>query len=484
MLSENRYHLMNMSSSWRSTFRHLLMPATSALALCLLISGANSTVIRYERHARHRPKEELPLTGVEERILQKMKENDLFTATRKKWLAGDPAPEKMHHNEPNVDEVSNNRWLKDFPQTSEFHPVSRSNELTPARETQTVDMNPRYLQDATDTLEKAGTFHNKSLSNIVQEILSLKSHGQLLTTLVDDIADVTAGRCIEVPRLTLKSLSPIGSLLFSISNYEPAPVSCAGVEVVYKVLGGACVHDPAVLFSRLYDQGLAGMALGADREEAFAPFQHARALAWTLRNCEPALNPSTKIALPHSYAVLYDLFAIRLLARLRHTGRLTDTESTEAQIASLSACSAIQKQKVAATTLALELSLLADEHLPSPAAVSTAIRISAGTATKKIVQIAEEECNRGEDDNSRYFLQRLRGKPPLTNSMQECCASECAALVAMTRMVGGLQTCCRGCNRFRCDASDSTETKALARASTVTRPGTSVSSPEIVSLVV
>jgi hypothetical protein len=347
------------------------------------------------------------------------------------------------------------------------------------------EANLRSVQAARALLTDARAAHSKSLSDHVHEIVTFQSYGQLLVTEVevDTESGYGSSTCIDPPRLTMDTVEQVGASIFSMSTFHLQHVSCHGAEVTYKALGHACVHTTVDLLGMLYDKGIVSMALGAEQGEAFAQFLHARSLLWSLQQCEAVLNCCGKTALPSSYSVLYALFETRLLTRLRHSFRLAPRDLPPDAIPILLAASSLASRRQAAVTLPLVEPMLPATHLPFADAIFAATAAAAAASSVRAVGITEGECDAGEDEAARYFVQRLR-QIVLEDVHQECCASECASLAAVTRDALDLETCCVGCNRWSCRPSDAGGASVLAGASTVTRPGSARGPPQIVSLVV
>lgn len=346
------------------------------------------------------------------------------------------------------------------------------------------------LNEANAMLAKALKVHAKATSMEVIAVTSSKNQGQLLSTVIDQADDQAVAGCLGIPRLSFEEIATLGTSIFSLRDYSPKSKTCSGNEVQYRTLGNACSQTTEELFLRLYDQGLISMAFGATREEAFEMLQHARALAWTLHQCEPTLNPQGHVSLPSSYSLLYEWAIVRLLWRLKENGRLPMKELTPSEAAAFLALPDFMKLGKHATELPLEITLSAESCMPNPDAIAMAL----GTVTEASRVAATRnvglEC--GPDDNgSEYFLYNWSDEPAVKDLNQSCCAKECELLMLTTRGNSGLDTCCRACNRANMCSSvkdngahEFDEAQEFADLSTVAKPGSMSMKPAFVSMVI
>lgn len=108
----------------------------------------------------------------------------------------------------------------------------------------------------------------------------------------------------------------------SIGHRIRTEVPKCNTSVVDVEFGSACQTPAMKHLGALYDSGVCYMALGATVHEAFAPFIHARAVAWNTQVCFPSYRRLGKIIIPDAYTFVYDIFVSKLVARLRQRAEL------------------------------------------------------------------------------------------------------------------------------------------------------------------
>jgi hypothetical protein len=323
-------------------------------------------------------------------------------------------------------------------------------------------------------------------------ILTGSRPGGVFVTTVDSNR-VPLDSCIKAPRLTLAQVEEVGRSS-GMQSFVAAVPDCPGREANYSVIGGACTHDETALFAELYDTGVAFMIIGASRDEAFASFLHARQLAWTLRCCEPRLNPEGTVALPHSYSVLYDVVNAKLSARLRESQRLRP--SSRENIRTALRHQAVEGKRSAALSVGLDKTFDSATLLPSDddfRAGGVAVRAHLSSADaltwSEEVETAEGEsmeewrCDESVYSADTYKLRKLPGYV-LQSRYEVCCAKECFYAEYASKSATGLENCCVGCNRFKCDPLGSGGLAELAEMSKIMVPPKEDCAPEIVSVAV
>lgn len=203
--------------------------------------------------------------------------------------------------------------------------------------------------------------------------------------------DFDLGTCGRRPALTMADVAKLAQQSFNVREFEPKVPPCkqSGKTVKCNYDTGKCCQRPQVEFiGRYYDTAIAAMALGATKNEAFAPLIHARALAYTLEACDPDANYkgnfdqnkvafqsrhgnslATKnwksaglslISFPQSYEVLYELYNTMLIERLK--SRANTHFPSHAQMDTLLA--EVYYKKLFARVVPLELEL--DDALAFP----------------------------------------------------------------------------------------------------------------------
>jgi hypothetical protein len=327
-----------------------------------------------------------------------------------------------------------------------------------------------------------------------QGILTGWNTGGLFTTQGESDL-VASGRCILPPSLTVEQAERHGSALLGVDNYTAIVPVCPGSGAYYKVTGNACTYAEGDILGRLYDTGVAFMALGADSNEAFASFLHARTLGWTLRCCEPSLNPAGRVALPHSYAVLYGALNAKLSARLLESDRSTSASATG--ISKVLGCAPVRRKRNAALRTGLDVAFDADSLLPTAAEISSGLRTvfraaassssnSNSTRVKATAEgdaMQEWQCDQNLPSVDQYTLRKLPGYM-LDSRYEVCCSRECLLIETTTRSLTGSQNCCLGCNRFQCDALSAKGIREMSEASRVVVPGKDDAPPAIISIAV
>jgi hypothetical protein len=335
--------------------------------------------------------------------------------------------------------------------------------------------------------------HTADVSAVTAGIVSGGATGGLITTSAGSRWAGTAPSCIDAPKLTVTDVESAGLSLLGLNSFAARTPTCAGSTVWSANTGAGCKHAQRDLFSKLYDTGVSFMMLGADQEEAFAAYRHAWTLAWALRICEPAANPSGTVALPHGYAVLYDMLGAKLMARLNQSGRMARRTPTEADLNTV--LQAIAAQRSAALGRGLHLSVDA-ALLPTAATVWGAVRTTAraslmtgaysslNTETTQGAKMTEQLCDRDVPSETSYSLKALTGFS-LDSRYEVCCASECLLVGSTTRsLTGSTQNCCVGCNRFKCSALGDSGVSKLSSTSKVSVPAKEDASPAVVSIAV
>lgn len=339
-------------------------------------------------------------------------------------------------------------------------------------------------QGKKEALTTALSIHTEALSKEVRRMATLSVHGHLLSTTVNPADSLNIKGCMNIPSLSLQEMTAVGSVLLSLRNYESeASQICQGAEVQYDSLGDACKQSSEGLFLMLYNQGLVSMALGASREEAFETLQHCRALAWTLRQCEPALNPDGQVSLPTTYALLYRVSSILLLGRLKTSGRLPLVRLTAGAAAALKALPEFLELGKRAAATPLTSSLSHEACMPNSNAVPSALSVVSESRQPATARNSGMTCEPA-DDGAEYFLYEWSEEGGAIGLSQNCCAVECEILMKTTRGVAGIDACCRACNKAGCGSDSDKESLSVARMSTITRPGSETMDTEIMSIVV
>lgn len=172
-------------------------------------------------------------------------------------------------------------------------------------------------------------------------------------------------------------------LVFRDYEITYPPCDNGAERVRWNYDGGKCCRRPQAEFvGRYYDTAVAAMALGATREEAFAPLMHARILAYALEVCDPKLSfrlrksdesiaivvkrrtrglfrrtwktEGTSLAsFPVAHEVLYELYNTMLIERIRSRGR--PRYLSDSQMKALRAAVFYEKMMASVTYVDLEL---------------------------------------------------------------------------------------------------------------------------------
>lgn len=312
---------------------------------------------------------------------------------------------------------------------------------------------------------------------------------------------------------------------FARPDFRPPVPRCNSRRyVTSRSYGRCCLQSGVSFFENMYDSGVAAMALGASRDEAFAPLLHARALARTLRVCEPGLvrkqfatfqlrfwnTPRQQtmgrrqskwidfIAFPRSYEILYEIYHTMLMERIRI--RRSPTYPSSAAMGRLFYKVRWQRQSAVLKPINNDRGL----HSLLPRAsrmlkLDTAMRSASfpdfnstvrWTAGAKRVYERSSRRYKYVDGNMCQANVRPKYFPFVTsttvyNRFETCCAHECNYLVKYGKIFGASRSnCCTGCNRFRCQSNTRVVVHSLARDSTITSPGKVASGPVMVSMVV
>lgn len=216
------------------------------------------------------------------------------------------------------------------------------------------------------------------------------------------------------------------------------------------------------------------MLLGATTREAFVPFIHVRVLASNLVACHPNLNPGGTTALPDSYGGLYDLYATKLIGRLRDSKRLRDAPGSQTLNISTQCISGKMKAAVSHPIFSPigyndkeflpsqdELSLFSTpDQMWSPMSLEFTER--AGYANTG--NMTEEACDAGVDARD-YFLHLLEYA---SNPYENCCSFACSAVLSVARgFRTSMNTCCKGCNRYSCRENTEEKIETVAQVAEI-----------------
>jgi hypothetical protein len=336
--------------------------------------------------------------------------------------------------------------------------------------------------------------HDAQVQQIVSSIVPGQSRGGMITTFAQGIYGnpPLAQSCIKRPSLTVLEVTRLAQTSFGMTDFTPTTPNCQGGRWAYsQYYGWSCQYEQIGLLTSMYDTGLSFTAIGATDVEAFAPFQHLRDLGYNLRYCDPTLNPPGTITIPHSYAILYDVYNAKLMASLRARGIMSKPTSTQWN----NLLDTVWNKRWNAARMDLSNPLVTSSHLPNSYDISIAIRVGIpananamvqaihvvrASATELGLRMSDAACNAFVNPTT-YFLQHL--SISLVSQYQVCCAQECGTISATTRsLTGNDMNCCVGCNRYSCSPSTPSTGMLLAGSSTITSPAKVGGVPEMVSI--
>jgi hypothetical protein len=327
-----------------------------------------------------------------------------------------------------------------------------------------------------------------------EDISTGERRGGLFVTPTD--ADwAPPGACIRAPSLNLAQAETAARAISGADAYNAVVPSCPGLEAHSPMTGGACTYAEQDLLTKLYDSGVAFMVIGADRDEAFAPFLHARKLAWTLRCCQPRLHPEGLVALPHSYAVLYDVLSTKLGARLRSSWRSAPT--SKKVMKQVLESDKIQRLRSAALSVGLDRDFDSDSLLPADGQFKTVSHFSPVARARRLYEgenvtnvetvagaaMVESQCDEAMPSKYLFTLRKLPGYL-LDSRFEVCCAAECFLIQTTTKSLIGLENCCAACNRHRCEPLGTTGLQTLAAATKIVVVAKTDVVAEVVSIAV
>lgn len=370
----------------------------------------------------------------------------------------------------------------------------------------------------------------------VMDILSGSLEGPI--ALFAEKTEADYGTCGDRPALTMADVTDLAKKSFNLTTFSPSipPCNNGGQIVACSYDTGSCCQRPQVEFiGRYYDTALAAMALGATKDEAFAPLTHARFLAFTLESCDPDINFEgdfelndlkfqarsgrrkktmtwsgtglSLIALPPSYEVLYELYNTMLIERLR--SRKMTSFPTQAQMKVLQ--DRVYYKKLIARIARMNLELRQDLVFPTPddfaaagLVMSTSARMQTPPTARSNVQKAGTSANQDTNFVTRLSLsdisvyeRRTRRRETLNidkcnhllqhqdffqfkvtdsvfNKYEACCANECYFMAKYGgSFSAGSANCCAGCNRASCQANNAVLAETMAQLGAIEAPSKS-----------
>lgn len=339
--------------------------------------------------------------------------------------------------------------------------------------------------------------------------------------------------CAEIPSLKLSDVRHLARESFGIPDFQISYPPCTGVafktSCSYET-GKCCTRPQTEFVARYYDTAVSAMALGATREEAFAPLVHARVLAHTLQSCDPINNPvgaSTRwgylgrqlnfkipyrsgssvfytpwlitkfsfISFPVAYEVLYEVYNTMLIERVRSRGAVR--LPTDRQMKLLS--DAVYYKKAMARMAPICVKLNPDAMFPSSRDFRVAgLDMAISRMAEPSEPTAEDPSDADLHPSLRFSNSRIRvyetssrawlwldystcnwdekGSPyypyifqqNVESRWQGCCAKECRFMEQYGGTFSeGSVNCCSGCNRYSCSANSFHAAKSLAKISAV-----------------
>lgn len=333
--------------------------------------------------------------------------------------------------------------------------------------------------------------------------------------------------CEERPTLQLSDVHHLARTSFGIPNFKISFPPCDGVAVSTRCkyeTGRCCTRPQTEFLGRYYDTAVAAMALGATREEAFAPLTHSRILAYTLQSCDPKLNLKgysransikvavqdkrfgprytnwyipevSTIAIPKAYEVLYELYNTMLIERMRSrrsTRFPSDTQMKKLNDAvyykkMVARCAPLNRDLNPAVVFpnsrdfrsaSLRMASSRMANLTEPNVESTSdlelhpslrytedrIKLHEGSSDRW-VSLDYSVCNQHLSSNPYYAL---RFQKYVWSRWEGCCAKECQFMALYGNTFSeNSANCCSGCNRFRCSANSFSVANFLAKISVV-----------------
>lgn len=348
------------------------------------------------------------------------------------------------------------------------------------------------------------------------------------SVLVTGLIHHTENNCIEEPSLTVADVTSLARESFGLEDFNPeAPVCKSGNYALSGKYGTCCWRSQVSHFENMYDTGVAAMALGATQDEAFAPFLHARALARTLQECDPALvkkenrtfqmrtweTPEQQalgpeeskeifmIAFPKSYEMLHEIYHTMLIERLRlrrtpvypssdAMGQLFINIGSRRRAAVLSPidCDGDMLPNLADSGDVLNMTQAAATS--SRPVVSSVIRVTGlaqrvfEIATRRYRDVDDSLCCASTGGKPATFFPFVTAKT-VENVYEACCADECNFLSIYGKLFGDTgANCCRGCNRHSCKANTRATADKLSLLSRITTPWKKAYSPVMFSMLV
>lgn len=354
--------------------------------------------------------------------------------------------------------------------------------------------------------------------------LAVKSRGGIIEEF-GELDRRQAHVCTTKPALQLSDVRRLARKSFGIPDFEVSYPPCSGVakrtSCSYET-GKCCTRPQTEFIARYYDTAVAAMALGATRDEAFAPLLHARILAYTLQSCDPKLSvngwtaantftyarsdsPSGYsewapfqlglISFPVAYEVLYELYNTMLIERMRSRGRkrlptdkemraLNDAVYYKKMIARLAPLDRDLNPKAVfpdsgdfrAAGLTMATSRMAKSsdtavENPNESEVHPSLRVTKAsvslyeTSSHRWRTMSYSGCNANLSDNPYY---PYRFQKSVWSRFQGCCAKECSFMARYGQTFSaGSANCCSGCNRYSCEANGLDVATYLAGISSV-----------------
>lgn len=381
-------------------------------------------------------------------------------------------------------------------------------------------------------LEKLKQIHAKQIESKAEALVSNAGTGGIVLS-VSAVPDAE-NECIETPPLTITSVTDLARKSFDQKDFNPEVPECeTGMFKHSDVYGKCCERSQVSYFEKAFDTAVATMALGATKDEAFAPFLHARALARTLNVCNPSLVEKRSasfrrrvwttlesqtlgpwetrdiffVAFPRSYELLYELYNAMLIERVR----LRQAPKYPSPAAMQQFLYSVENQRNAAVYASIELEIDAHESLPSKpdwhqffthklsqhfsariaashSEIKFAIRESqlAGHVFELVTasdQVVDDKMCSKHIPPTQYFPFAV--EPVVKSKFQACCAAECNFLAMYGRIfTQSAANCCLGCNRYMCRSNTIYTATILSQLSRITTPQKDDYTPMLLSLIV
>lgn len=221
-----------------------------------------------------------------------------------------------------------------------------------------------------------------------------------------------------------------------------------------------CVYPRAEYMLRLWDIGLYWSWIGATDDEAFGPFLHASAYAWSMYKCNTGQNDFNYVTVADGWHAFYEMYYGKLLAvlRTRHQNIETFSPPSKSDMDQLRQFLAHKRSgavsgkvndgqfwsfmQVSHDIHAFRYfsSRMARTDLSEAESLAPASRLSASELL--------QQCNANHASNA-YSIRRL-SFIQIDNEQQECCPRECTAMASVVSGDNDDENCCMVCNRHRC----------------------------------